>query len=335
MSGKKLTDYFKAVERRFEKLGPEEGSAVQIMICGSVVEMRFLTKEHADNVKKYLYTPVIEKYTEPSAVLYYWLDDLYEYTPEGARNVTAVWTSKDDTGELMINPDLRMVGIDYARNVYYQCHKPFEGTDYTIHGHSMAPLLSRWALRNGAVMLHSACLGYNGKGVMLAGMGGDGKSTLTIACMLDGCDFVSDDYICVSQQGPLTAMPVYRLIGINQDMAAILKPDLPVLRTEPKRANKLFLDASACGIKDSLPVNAIIWPHKCDAKQPEIIKAQTGPVMIKIIKSTAANMQNYRDPETYRIIAQRLMKLPIYEFRLTTDLFRNRDYLKEFIINEL
>ena len=335
MSKMRVTDFFQAVDRRFDKLGPEEGSSFQTIVQGKVIEQRFLTRENADCVASYLITPVLKEYRQPDAVFYYWTEDCSVFKPSGTDGAKGVWISSDDTGYMRVTSDQEMLGTDLLRSRYYHCRKPVAETDYMIHGHSMAPIFGRWAVQNDLLLLHSACVGTEGKGVMIAARAGGGKSTLAISCLLGDFDFVSDDYILVTQTGPLRAMPLYKVIGINQDMAAILKPDLPVMRIEPKRENKLYLDASKFTFREELPVGAIIYPDACGAETPVIRKAAAGPVLAKLIDSSAKNIQTFRDPEMYRIMAERLLNIPVYEFLLSRDLFRNRDVLKEFIRSQI
>ena len=335
MSKMRVTDFFQAVDRRFDKLGPEEGASFQTIVQGKVIEQRFLTKENADGVAKYLITPILTEYRQPDAVFYYWTEDCSVYRPSGTEGAEGVWISSDDTGYLRVTTDREMLGTDFVRSRYYHCRKPISGTDYMIHGHSMASIFGKWAVRNDLLLLHSACVGTEGKGVMIAARAGGGKSTLAISCLLGDFDFVSDDYILVTQTGTLKAMPLYKVIGINQDMAAILKPDLPVMRIEPKRENKLYLDASKFTFREELPVNAILYPNACGAETPVIRKTAKGQVLAKLIDSSTKNIQTFRDPEMYRIMAERLMNIPVYEFLLSRDLFRNRAVLKEFIQSQI
>lgn len=331
----RVTDFFQAVDRRFEKLAPEEGSSFQTIVQGKIIEQRFLTKENADCVSSYLITPVLKERREPDSIFYYWTDDCSVYKPSGTEGANGVWISNDSTGYLRVTSDQEMIGADFERNCYYHCRKPLSDTDYMIHGHSMAPIFGRWAYRNDLLLLHSACVGVNGNGVLIAARAGGGKSTLAISCLLGGFDFVSDDYILVTRTGALKAMPLYKVIGINQDMAAILKPDMPVMRIEPKRENKLYLDASEYTFRENLPVHAIIYPNACDAKTPVIRQMPAGSVLAKLIDSSAKNIQTFRDPMIYRIMAERLMGLPVYEFLLSRDLFRNREVLREFILSNI
>ncbi|MDP9010225.1 MAG: serine kinase [Pseudomonadota bacterium] len=50
----------------------------------------------------------------------------------------------------------------------------------------------------GLVPLHGACVGLDGRGVLLMGPSGSGKSTVALQCLLEGLDFVSEDSVFVA-----------------------------------------------------------------------------------------------------------------------------------------
>lgn len=50
------------------------------------------------------------------------------------------------------------------------------------------------------VPLHAACVGLNGRGVLLMGPSGSGKSTVTLHSLLNGFDFLSEDSVFVAPQ---------------------------------------------------------------------------------------------------------------------------------------
>ena len=329
-----LTDFFQVLDREFQA-NSAEGSFIQIELFGQVIEMRFLTQENAKSVASYLVPPVLNDRRKPDSIFCYWTEDCRRFAPKGSEGETGIWQSKDETGYLRVTPELEMIGIDYMRDAYYHCRNPINSIDYEIHGHSLASVFGQWAIRNNALLLHSACVGIDGKGVMICARSGGGKSTLAISCMMDGFDFVSDDYILVNQEGQPEAFPLYRVIGINQDMAEILRPDLPIMRIEAKRNDKLYLDASAYEMKSSLPIRAIISPVITDIKEPKIVRSKPGNVLTKVIDSTAKQMRVFRDPEPYRLMAKRLMNIPVYEFYVTKDLYQNTTYLKNYIAKEL
>src|SRR5258708_36266490 len=48
------------------------------------------------------------------------------------------------------------------------------------------------------VPLHAACVGLDGRGILLMGPSGSGKSTVALQCLLDGFDFLSEDSVFVA-----------------------------------------------------------------------------------------------------------------------------------------
>jgi hypothetical protein len=59
-------------------------------------------------------------------------------------------------------------------------------------------ILHWWMELNGRQLVHAAAVGYGGRGVLIPGRGGSGKSSTSLACLLAGMDFISDDYLAVS-----------------------------------------------------------------------------------------------------------------------------------------
>lgn len=57
-----------------------------------------------------------------------------------------------------------------------------------------------WAQHNGCLLLHAAVVGKGGRGVLLLGRGGSGKSSTTLAALLNGFSLASDDYILLDRK---------------------------------------------------------------------------------------------------------------------------------------
>ncbi|TAM61564.1 MAG: serine kinase [Rhodanobacter sp.] len=55
----------------------------------------------------------------------------------------------------------------------------------------------------GLVPLHGACVGRQGRGILLLGPSGSGKSTLALHSLLQGLDFLAEDAVFVQPDGPL------------------------------------------------------------------------------------------------------------------------------------
>jgi hypothetical protein len=87
------------------------------------------------------------------------------------------------------------------------------------------------------VPLHAACVGHGGRGLLLMGPTGAGKSTVSLHCLLDGFDFLSEDSVFVAPKTLLaTGVANFlhvrgdslRWLGGSREAAAIRKS--PVIR---------------------------------------------------------------------------------------------------------
>src|SRR5262249_46334384 len=59
-------------------------------------------------------------------------------------------------------------------------------------------ILHWWMELNGAQLIHGAAVGCDGRGVLIPGRAGTGKSSTSLACLANGLDFVADDYLAVT-----------------------------------------------------------------------------------------------------------------------------------------
>lgn len=126
-------------------------------------------------------------------------------------------------------------------------------------------ILHWWMELNGRQLVHAAAVGYGGSGVLIPGRGGSGKSSTSVACLLGGLDFISDDYLALA----LDPKPrVYRLYST----AKLDPPTLnlyPELRTRCRAVHQpgfdkvvLFLeDGYREQLKESLPLKLVLKPR--------------------------------------------------------------------------
>lgn len=66
-------------------------------------------------------------------------------------------------------------------------------------------------------LYHATCLKIEGRGVLLQGPAGSGKSDLALRLMQTGAKFVADDYITLENiEGRLVATPPEKIAGIME-----------------------------------------------------------------------------------------------------------------------
>ena len=93
------------------------------------------------------------------------------------------------------------------------------------------------ARTQGLAALHAACVGKGGRGVLLMGASGAGKSTVALHCLLRGLDFLSEDAVFVQPSTMLaTGAPTFlhvrsdSLNGLGRARAATGIRGSPVIR---------------------------------------------------------------------------------------------------------
>jgi len=86
----------------------------------------------------------------------------------------------------------------------------------------------------GLVPLHAACVGAGGRGLLLMGASGSGKSTVSLQCLLQGLDFVSEDAVFVTPDS-LRATGVANFLHVRSDSLRWVsrKSDVAAIRNSP------------------------------------------------------------------------------------------------------
>jgi hypothetical protein len=132
-------------------------------------------------------------------------------------------------------------------------------------------LFDTLATRLDMTTLHAAVIGRSGAGVLLAGRGGAGKSTLALACVGHGFDYVSDDYCLLSLHPEPRAYNLYNTAKWKKD--AVVVPEwltrvVPDALDRDQQKNILRLDvARPHQLADMLTLRAIVLPAATESAQ--------------------------------------------------------------------
>lgn len=316
--------YFADLDRRLqEQYG--EWARFRVGICGRVVELCFPDESMCRAAMRSLHEFVTEHTGTPNASFFYWNDTSAAYSP-GSDGLVSGTLPVDDG-------HFRLIGSDPLKRRFYFTWPSPKGEDFMIFGRTLPCLFSRWASANDLIMLHAAAVGLDGKGVLIAGRSGTGKTTFAASCLAQGLDFVSDDYSLLSAAGDLTAMPLYSVTAISPDMYKKL-PSLEECTVPPRWVRpdgKIQLTIPRARIAQSLAVRAVIIPVIGGACDPSIRPTNRGPAMVHMLQSSAKQVFREKDTGFIRQMGQRLANLPVYEMRMSQDLEKNPAALREFL----
>jgi hypothetical protein len=90
-----------------------------------------------------------------------------------------------------------VVCFDRQRRRMVGCVRNGAALSLYEQGRPLHPPLARWLNDYGMPLIHGGLVATNGRGILLAGAGGSGKSTTAIVCLEAGYRYVSDDLLAL------------------------------------------------------------------------------------------------------------------------------------------
>ena len=233
-------------------------------------------------------------------------------------------------------------------DTYYFVTESYRPEAWIKKGHIAVQMLFR-ALKTDpeACLVHGACVGLDGNGILMCARGNMGKSTLAVTAMLDGFEFVSEDYLVLEKDsaGDLFASPIYSIITLSPRMFNNLYDSLDKARFVgiSHFKGKYVFDIS--GYSDRLrrhyPVKACVFPEiNPDAKEPMVVPLsgqEKNRAITHIAHSTIFQMwsgglrQKQKDSDTILKILSMVKEMPFFKIVLTPDLRANVACLRSFV----
>ena len=133
-------------------------------------------------------------------------DDDFAARPEGP--CRAVYDTPG--GQLMYFEGPDQLYLDYTGYLRLLCSPAAGLVESAVLSNGLASVLAAYPYftvplievmkRKGRFPLHAACVAREGRGVLIAGMSGLGKSTLTATLVAEGWDFLTDDMVFIARQ---------------------------------------------------------------------------------------------------------------------------------------
>ncbi|QKC93608.1 serine kinase [Mesorhizobium sp. NZP2298] len=173
----------------------------------------------------------------------------------------------------------------------------------------------------GMRLTHAGTLGANGKGVLLAGAGGAGKSGTVAAGLLNGLDSVGDDYVLIDLVGGVTARPLFSTL--KQDARGFarlgLKQRLGVENPLNWQGKHTFhiVDIAPRPVPPALDIVALVVPHIGGGEASSIVPVSRRDAMIALAPSGIMQMPGERE-SGFRFFGDLTRLLPSYRLSLGT-----------------
>lgn len=223
--------------------------------------------------------------------------------------------------------DTRMgVGIHLARSI----------EDLPLW-HAGSPLRQHlhWLLQvQGKRIAHAATLGENGRGILLFGSGGAGKSGTTLAGVAAGLQTVGDDYVALGGTPQAVATPLFRIF--KQDRRGLARVGDLQAKTAAMPENwmrKVEFDPTqffpGCFVEE-MEICAIVLPRIARAETSRFVAIPSGEAMRGLIPTNLMQFPGEAD-DGMVYYANLLRRLPAYRLELSSDAAECGAALRSFI----
>ncbi|MFL5886157.1 MAG: hypothetical protein ACJ77M_13890 [Thermoleophilaceae bacterium] len=145
---------------------------------------------------------------------------------------------------------------------------------------------------------HAACVGNDEGAVLLAGKGGSGKTTTTMASVEAGMKFLADNYALISlEEGGPVAYSLYsnaKLLPRTVELIPRLREVVDV--REVAADEKLTVDIRehrpAQLVSGGLPVRALVVPHVVGRGETRLVEISAVQALIALAPTTVLQLQN-------------------------------------------
>ncbi|MFN2299322.1 MAG: serine kinase [Anaerolineales bacterium] len=197
-------------------------------------------------------------------------------------------------------------------------------------GAPLRSILHWWMRRRGRLLIHAGAIGREGKGALLVGRGGSGKSTAALTCMLNGWRYLSDDYCLLAAEGEPRAYSLYNTAKLTADH---LK-NFPALQPAVSNPGELGGEKALLFIHDHMPdraisdtrVNMVLLPRVSGDPETRIRPASPTAALRALAPSSLFQIPGTGRFE-FQALADFVKRIPCFHLALGTDMDKIPDVL--------
>lgn len=243
------------------------------------------------------------------------------------RDTTTRWTSERP------DPGLSAYHRATSRAIYYV--KEASGLTYGDLAGGLRAAVS-WAMADrGLLFLHTAAVGWQGRGALLVGASGAGKSSTALTCLLGGLQFLGDDHCLVSSEGARRSVhAVYAAAKLHSDQMVRFPDLLPLVvnhdRNPLDKAVAILYPEFAAQLPWTLPVDVLFVPKVTDRRGTTIEPLSRAAAMFALAPSTVLQMTGV-EPDGLAAMASLVKSVPCYQLRLGSDRTMIAEVVREFL----
>ncbi len=183
-------------------------------------------------------------------------------------------------------------------------------------------ILHWWMELNGRQLIHAAAVGHGGRGVLMPGRGGAGKSSTSLACLLAGMDFVADDYLALAMDPEPRAHRLYSTAKLDRTSldlyAGLLARGRVVDRPDFDKVVLYLEDGFGEQLKDSLPIQLVLRPKVSGLPETTLAPVEACAIERELASETLLHLP-HAGAGTVEILNRISREIPRSAIQLGTD----------------
>ncbi len=226
---------------------------------------------------------------------------------------------------------------DVETNTYYYGVKDLSFEEFIKQGHIFVQMFNKILKTETTNLVHGAVVGLDNNGILFCARGQRGKSTLAVLAMMQGFEYVSDDYLILQKEGQnLYSYPIYSIITLSPKMYGKLYDDIKgkfVCNNARKDKYVINIDAYHNQFKDKYPIKVCMFPEIVPDEKPSIVECKKGRAITQLIHSTVKQTQDAHDIKTIQKLIGFLKDFKFYQINLCPDINENVKCLRQFCEN--
>ncbi len=152
--------------------------------------------------------------------------------------------------------------------------------------------LTAWYSDRNVPVIHASLVSRDGQGVLFAGWSGSGKSTSSLACLQDGFDYLSEDFVGLQKlpDGSFVGYSLYNSAFVETSHLARFPTLTPYVRKaqfpSEKKSLVLLSQVFPERLKGSVPIRLLVLPRVTDLPESQIRPAAKGQALLTLGPST-------------------------------------------------
>ena len=214
-----------------------------------------------------------------------------------------------------------------ARLTLYEKGKPF------------ASLLPFVPGPRGHCVIHAGVVSWRGRGAIIAGQGGSGKTTTALSCVKGDLTFVSEDSIVLEQRSPdaFVGHGIYNSAFVEPDHLRRFEDSRMAATAEGNTASEKHLimlrEIYPELISDSAPIEFLLLPS-VQIGAPTSIRRATRPEALKQLGPNCLMTASRVDKEGFQCLVDLVATRPAYRLTLGNDLERVPELVREIMYRD-